>query len=59
MTYWFSDYHHMLLLRLLSMAVVFGVLWPVLWLLITIGVRSAGRLARQWHGAGMWHGHTP
>ena len=28
MTNWFADYHNMLLLRLLSLAVVFGVLWP-------------------------------
>jgi hypothetical protein len=55
MTYWFADYHHMLLLRMLSLAVVFGVLWPVLWLLLA-GIRSATHIARQiWYGTRTWH----
>ena len=59
MTNWFTDYHHMLLLRLLSIAVVFGVLWPVLWLLLRIGYRSARHLARRiWQGAHTWQGHS-
>src|SRR5580692_6764300 len=43
----FAEYHNMLLLRLLSLAVVFGVLWPGLWLLLGIELRSARRLGRR------------
>jgi hypothetical protein len=59
MTNWFADYHNMLLLRLLSLAVVFGVLWPGFWLLLGIGLRSARRLAgRLWRGTRTWQGHS-
>jgi len=59
MTNWFADYHNMLLLRLLSLAVVFGVLWPGFWLLLGIGLRSARRLAaRSWRGTRTWQGHS-
>ena len=44
---WFAGYHDMLLLRLLGLAVVLGVLWPGLWLLLGIGLRSARRLAEH------------
>jgi len=60
MSNWFANYHHVLLLRLLGLAVVFGVLWPGLWMLLAIGSRSARRLARHvWHGRRTWQGHTP
>jgi hypothetical protein len=59
MTNRFADYHDMLLLRLLSLMVVFGVLWPGLWLPLGIGSRSARRLAgRIWHGTRTWQGHS-
>ena len=59
MTNWFAGYHDMLLLRLLSLAVVFGVLWPGLWLLLGIGLRTATRLAgRICHGTHTWQGHS-
>jgi hypothetical protein len=53
MTNWFAGYHDMLLLRLLSLVVVFGVLWPGLWLLLGIGSRLARRLAGR-----IWQGHS-
>jgi hypothetical protein len=57
MANWLADYHHMLLFRLLSTAVVFGVLWPGLWLLRTIGYRAIERLApRISRRAQGWHG---
>lgn len=33
MSNWFVDYHHAQLLRLLSMVIMFGVVWPSLCLL--------------------------
>jgi hypothetical protein len=59
MTHWLADYHHVLLVRLLNIAVVFGVVGPGLWLLFAAGSRSACRLAghiRQ--GTRTWQGHT-
>ena len=57
---WFADYHHILLLRLLGLAVVFGVILPSLWLLLAIGFRSTRRLGRHiWHGRPTWQGDTP
>ena len=59
MSNWFAGYHDMLLLRLLSLAVVFGVLWPGLWLLLGIGLRSARRLAgRICYGTRSSEGHS-
>jgi hypothetical protein len=59
MANWLADYHHMLLFRLLSTAVVFGVLWPALWLLRTIGYRMIQRLAtRVWRRAHGWRGRV-
>ena len=59
MTNGFAGYHDMLLLRLLGLAVVFGVLWPGLWLLLGIGLRSARRLSRRiWRGTHTWQGHS-
>jgi hypothetical protein len=55
MTNWFANYHHMLLLRLLSLALVFGVVGPGLWPLIAIGFQSARRLSgRLWRGRRSW-----
>jgi hypothetical protein len=55
MTYWFADYHHMLPLRILSLAVGFGVLWPALGLLLA-GIRWASHIARQiWYDTRTWH----
>jgi hypothetical protein len=59
MTNWFADYHNMLLLRLVSLVVVFGVLWPGLMLLLGFGLRSATRLSgRTWPGMHIWQGHS-
>jgi uncharacterized membrane protein len=44
---WFSDYHHFQLLRLLSMAVVFGVLLPMLCVLIWVGSKLMAWIARE------------
>jgi hypothetical protein len=60
MTNWFAGYHDMLLLRLLCLAVLFGVLWPGLWLLLGIGLKSARRLAgRICFGTCSSQGHSP
>jgi hypothetical protein len=60
MTNWFAGYHNMLLLRLLSLAVVLGVLLPGLWLLLGIGRRSARRRAgRICFGTCSSQGHAP
>ena len=37
------NYHQALLVRLASLALIFGVLWPGSWLLVTIGARTAWR----------------
>ena len=42
MSNWHSIYHQALLVRLVSMALIFGVLWPVLWFLFI----AAWRLVR-------------
>jgi hypothetical protein len=57
MTNWFADYHNMLLLRLLSLAVVFGVLWPGLILLLGFGLRSE-RAFPGAYGAARAHGRV-
>jgi hypothetical protein len=60
MTNWLVDYRRPLLLRLPGLAVVLGVLWPGLWLLLVIRVGSARRLPRHiWHGTRTCDGHTP
>ena len=55
---WHSIYHVALLVRLVSMAVIFIVLVPVLWMLFSSGFRLATRFAqrigqstrlRHWH----------
>jgi hypothetical protein len=43
---WHSFYHEALLMRLVSMAVIFIVLVPVLWMLFS-GCRLATRFARR------------
>jgi hypothetical protein len=45
MSNWFADYHHALLLHLLSGAVMLGVF--CIWLLLASGFRFAKRLARH------------
>ncbi len=51
---WLADYHHALQFRLLGLAVVFGLLWPGLALVIG-GFRSASLRARDvWNGARTW-----
>jgi hypothetical protein len=47
MSNWYSPYHEALLVRLLSLALIFGVLWPVLWMLLSIGFRLARRFIRH------------
>ena len=60
MTNWFTDYHAMLLLRMLTIVVVFGVAGPGLWLLLRMGFRSARHLAgRMWQGAHTLQDHSP
>jgi hypothetical protein len=44
MSNWYLDYHHALQLRLLGLALVFGVLWPGLCLLVIAGSRLARRV---------------
>ena len=59
MTNWFAGYHDMLLLRLLNLAVLFGVLWPGLWLLLGMALRTATLLAGCiWRGTHTWQGHS-
>ena len=43
MSNWFNVYHQVLLVRLASLALIFGVLWPGLWLLFSMAVRLAQR----------------
>jgi len=55
---WHSIYYEALLVRLASMAVVFVVLVPVLWILLNNGFRLATRfvrLMRQRTRLGHWH----
>ena len=47
MSNWSIDYHHAQLLRLLSMVIVFGVLWPSLCLVFEAGSRLARRVAER------------
>ena len=44
---WHSFYHEALLVRLVSMAIIFVVLVPVLWMLLGNGFRLATRFARR------------
>jgi hypothetical protein len=44
---WHSFYHEALLVRLMSMAIIFVVLVPVLWMLLSNGFRLATCLARR------------
>ena len=43
MSNWFNIYHQALLVRLASLALIFGVLWPGLWVLFSMAVRLAQR----------------
>jgi hypothetical protein len=43
MSNWFNVYHQALLVRLAGLALIFGVLWPGLWLLFNMAVRLAQR----------------
>ncbi|GEM_PF-4377416 len=49
MSNWFTDYHHILQLRLLVIAVAFTGFWLGLWLLLAMGFRPKrrGRLVRH------------
>ena len=59
MTNWFADYHSMLLLRRLSLAVGVGDLWPRRRLLLGIALRSAARYSgRISRGTHTWQGHS-
>ena len=40
MNTWLADYHHLLLVRLVLLFFAFGVIWPCLWLVGAIGVRT-------------------
>ena len=44
---WHSFYHEALLVRLMSMAIIFVVLVPVLWMLLSNGFRLVTRFARR------------
>jgi hypothetical protein len=43
MSNWFNLYHQALPVRLASLALIFGVLWPGLWLLFSMFRRLAQR----------------
>jgi len=47
MNNWHSIYHEALLVRLVSMAILFVVLVPVLWMLLSNGFELATRFARR------------
>ena len=47
MSNWHSIYHQALLVRLVSMAVIFVVLGPVLWMLLHTGFRLTKRFVRR------------
>jgi hypothetical protein len=47
MATWFTDFHHVLLLRLLSLGFVFGVLWPSVGFLAMAGSRLTMRCAER------------
>ncbi len=46
MSNWFNVYHQALLVRLAGLALIFGVLWPGLWLLFSMAFRLAQRVLR-------------
>ena len=46
MSNWFNVYHQALLVRLAGLALIFGVLWPGLWLLFGMAFRLAQRVLR-------------
>jgi len=46
MSNWFNVYHQALLVRLASLALIFGVLWPGLWLLFSMAFGLAQRVQR-------------
>jgi hypothetical protein len=50
MSNWYIDYHRALELRLLGIGVMFGIVWPILLLLVTGARRLAWHLARLAHG---------
>jgi hypothetical protein len=43
MSNWFNIYHLALLVRLAGLALIFGVLWPGLWILFSLARRLALR----------------
>jgi hypothetical protein len=47
MSNWHSIYHQALLVRLVSMAVIFAVLGPVIWMLLRTGFRLTKRFVRR------------
>ena len=47
MSNWHSIYHQALLVRLVSIAVIFFVLGPVLWMLLHAGFRLTQRFIRR------------
>jgi len=47
MNNWFIDYHHAHLLRLLSLVIIFGIVWPSLCFVMVTGSRLAKRFAQR------------
>jgi hypothetical protein len=45
MRHWIIDYHHVFMLRLLSAAVLFGVVLPAVWLLAGLIAKAARAIA--------------
>ena len=59
MSTWYSPYHEALLVRLLSLAIIFGVFWPVLWLLLATVVRLTRHFVRRiGPDTQLGHGHV-
>ncbi len=49
MSNWFNVYHQALLVRLAGLALIFGVLWPGLWLLFSMACQAGTALPpRDW-----------
>jgi hypothetical protein len=56
---WFIDWHHLLLLRFLSLVLIFGVFWPSLLLLWIAGRVICRRVAGHvMHGGRLHWGDT-
>jgi hypothetical protein len=43
----FLNYHEALLVRLAGLALIFGILWPGLWLLVTIAIRTLRHIVQH------------